>query len=328
MAGLESKIQAPGEVKEFHLNADNQEIYPKIAVIIPCYNEELTVGRVIEDFTKRLPDAEVYVFDNNSSDNTADISKSLGATVIREKRQGKGFVVQSMFNKITADIYIMMDGDDTYDLSGIEKAVSLIINDEADMVTGNRLKTYAEKSFRPLHSFGNKLVRFLINKLFHSNLKDVMTGYRIMNKAFVKNINITSGGFEVETEMTIKALKYNFVIKEMDIKYGERPEGSYSKLNTFRDGLLVLKTIFIIFKNYKPLVFFSTVSGLMMLISLLSGSIVVAEFMETKYITHVPLAIFSTGAMILCMILFVTGVILDSANRRFDELYNFIKNKV
>ena len=298
-----------------------------VTVIIPCYNEEVTIRKVIEDVKRYLPDATLCVFDNNSSDKTAEIARVAGATVIREKRQGKGFVVQSMFKKVDADIYVMVDGDDTYDLRDVATYVELIRQDEADMVTGNRLKTYAEKSFRPFHTFGNKLVRSLINRLFKANLKDIMTGYRIMNRALVKNINVTSAGFEVETEMTIKALKYGYVVKEVDIKYGERPEGSQSKLNTVKDGFLVLKTIFIIFKEYKPLIFFSGTALLLLFLSLLSGSVVIEEYLRTRYISRVPLAIFASGTMILSIIFFVTGVILDSVNRRFDELYSFIRSK-
>jgi glycosyltransferase involved in cell wall biosynthesis len=299
----------------------------KIAALIPCYNEELTIGKVISDLRTIIPEATIYVFDNNSTDRTAEIARSSGAFIIKEKRQGKGFVVQSMFNKVDADVYVMIDGDDTYDVSLVNSMIAMILNDKADMVVGNRLKTYTSKSFRPLHTFGNKLVRFLINKLFRSNLKDIMSGFRVMSSPFVKNINTVSSGFEVETEMSIKALKYGFVIKEVDVRYKERPEGSYSKLNTFKDGVLVLKTIFIIFKEYKPLLFFSSVSGIMLIISLLSGYIVVDEFLRTRYITHVPLAIFAAGTMILSIILFVTGIILDSVNRRFDEVYNFLRNK-
>jgi len=299
-----------------------------IAVIIPGYNEELTIGKVIKDFAKYLPDAKIYVFDNNSTDKTAEIAKSLGAVVVKEKRQGKGFVVQSMFNKIDAAIYVMADGDDTYDVSNIETLAAMIRDEEADMITGNRLKTYSRESFRPFHTFGNRLVRFLTNRLFKANLKDIMTGYRIMNRAFVKNINITSTGFEVETEMTIKALKYGYVIKEVDINYGERPAGSYSKLNTFKDGMLVLRTIFIIFKEFKPLIFFSSAALILFLISLLSGSVVIEEYLATRYIRRVPLAILASGTMILSLVSFVTGIILDSINRRFDELYNYIRNKV
>jgi len=305
---------------------DNR-INRKIAVIIPCYNEELTVGKVITDIRNTLPEADIFVFDNNSTDRTSEIARSLGAKVIKEKRQGKGFVVQSMFRKIDADIYVMVDGDDTYDISRITDMIEMVSTDNADMVVGNRLKTYTSQAFRPLHTLGNKLVRLLINKLFKSNLRDIMSGFRIMNRTFSKNINIMSSGFEVETEMSIKALKYGYVIKEMDINYRERPVGSISKLNTIKDGLLVLKTIFIIFKDYKPLLFFSVSSVILLVISLVSGFVVIKEFLETRYITHVPLAIFASGTMILSIILFVTGVILDSANRRFDEIYNFIRNK-
>ncbi len=299
-----------------------------IAVLIPCYNEELTIGNVIKEFAKYLPNTKVYVFDNNSTDRTVEIAKSLGAVVIKEKQQGKGFVIQSMFNKVDAGIYVMVDGDDTYDISAVGDMAEMIRNEEADMIAGNRLKTYSDRSFRPFHTFGNRLVRLLINRLFKANLKDIMTGYRIMNRAFVKNINITSAGFEVETEMTIKALKYGYVIKEIDIRYGERPAGSYSKLSTLRDGMLVLKTIFIIFKEYKPLIFFSSAALCLFIISLLSGSVVIEEYLATRYIRRVPLAIFATGTMILSLVSFVAGVILDSINRRFDELYNYIRNKV
>ena len=305
---------------------DNQ-INRKITVIIPCYNEELTIGKVITDIRNTLPEADILVFDNNSTDRTSEIAHSFGAIVVKEKRQGKGFVVQSMFKNVDADIYVMVDGDDTYDISKVNDMIDIIIGNDADMVVGNRLQTYTTQAFRPLHTFGNKLVRFLINNLFKSKLQDIMSGFRVMNRAIVKNINIMSSGFEVETEMSIKALKYGYVIKEMDINYSERPAGSISKLNTLKDGLLVLKTVFIIFKDYKPLVFFSTIAGMLLLISLLSGSVVIIEFLETRYITHVPLAIFASGTMILSIILFITGVILDSANRRFDEIYNFIKNK-
>jgi glycosyltransferase involved in cell wall biosynthesis len=299
----------------------------KIAAIIPCYNEELTIAKVITDLRNVLPEVNIYVFDNNSSDKTAEIAVSSGAVVIKEKRQGKGYVVQSMFSKVNADIYVMVDGDDTYDIRSVKEMIDLVAGDKADMVVGCRLKKHTGSAFRPLHTFGNKMVRFLINKLFKTHLTDIMTGFRVMNKAFIKNINIMSSGFEIETEMTIKALKYGYIIKEVDINYRERPEGSHSKLNTIRDGMLVLKTIFIIFKEYKPLIFFSAVSGIMLLISLLSGYVVVDEFLKTRYITHVPLAIFASGAMILSIILFITGIILDSVNRRFDELYNFIRNK-
>jgi glycosyltransferase involved in cell wall biosynthesis len=299
----------------------------KVATIIPCYNEELTIEKVLADVKRYLPEACIYVFDNNSTDSTSRIAKQCGAIVMKEKRQGKGFVVQSMFNEVDADIYIMVDGDDTYDLSRINEMVSMILDDEADMVVGNRLKDFTDKSFRPLHCFGNKLVRKIINNIFRADLKDIMSGLRVMNREFVKNINIMSAGFEVETEMTLKALKYNYVIKEVEVKYKGRPEGSHSKLNTFTDGFLVIKNIFLIFKDYRPLIFFSAASFILLLASFAAGSVVIQEFIETRYIKHVPLAIFASGSMILSIIFFVTGLIIDSTNRRFDELINFIRNK-
>lgn len=297
----------------------------RLAAVIPCYNEEITIGKVISDLKRYLPTAEIYVFDNNSTDRTAELAKTCGAKVIKEKRQGKGFVVQSMFHKVEADIYLIVDGDDTYELSSISEMISHVRNEEADMVVGNRLKTYTSKSFRPFHTFGNKLVRSLVNKLFRASLKDIMSGLRVMNRDFVKNINLSATGFEVETELSIKALKYNFIVRETDIQYRERPEGSFSKLSTFSDGLLVIKTIIMIFKDYKPLLFFSTMSFIFLIIALLAGFVVVQEFIETRYILHVPLAIFASGTMILSLIFFMTGIIADSVNRRFDELYNFIR---
>jgi len=305
----------------------------RIATIIPCYNEELTIARVIGDVRAVLPESEIYVFDNNSTDKTAEISRSLGAVVVKEKRQGKGYVVRAMFEKVDADCYIMVDGDDTYEVEGLRKFVGMVRNDEADMIIGCRLSNYTKKAFRPFHFIGNRLVRFLVNRLFRvksllrNGISDVMSGLRVMSRDFVKNINLTSSGFEVETEMIIKALKYGFVIREEEVAYRERPEGSESKLRTLSDGILVLKTILIIFRDYKPLLFFSLVSFFFLFVSILSGSVVVTEFMETHYIKRVPLAIFASGSMILSMIFCITGIILDSINRRFDELNSLIRIK-
>lgn len=298
-----------------------------IAVLLPCYNEEISIKEVISKIQSLLPQAAIYVFNNNSTDRTAEISRSQGAIVINEKRQGKGFVVQSMFKKIDADIYIMVDGDNTYDLSKIQKMIAMISNDEADVVVGRRFETDTQQSLRRFHAFGNKLIKYLINTLFRTKLKDVTSGLRVMNRTYVKNINIMASGFEVETEMTIKALRYGYLIKEVDINYKDRPHGSYSKLNTIKDGTRVLITILAIFKNYKPLLFFTFIALSFLLLSLISGSVVIGEYIRTKYIEHIPLAILSSGAMILSIVFFVSGVILDSINNRVDELYNFIKNK-
>ena len=297
----------------------------RCAVIIPCFNEEVTIGKVIQDVGTVLPHADIYVFDNNSTDRTVQIAEEAGVTVLREKRQGKGFVVQSMFSRVDADVYVMVDGDDTYDLQRLPEMVGMVERDEADMVVGGRLSNFTDKSFRPLHTFGNRLVVGLINRFFGGNLTDVMSGMRVMSRDFVKNINITSSGFEVETEMTIKALKHSNVIREVIISYKERPEGSFSKLNTFSDGILVLRTIFMIFKDYKPLLFFTALSLVFLALSLASGSVVINEFLETRFIRRVPLAILASGMMVLSMIFFITGVILDCTNRRFDELYHFVR---
>lgn len=300
---------------------------PRIAVVIPCFNEEVTIGKVISDCRRQLPDALIYVFDNNSTDRTAEIAAACGAAIVREKRQGKGFVVQGMFLRVEADVYVMVDGDDTYDLAMLPAIVEMVVRDEADMVVGNRLKTHDSSSFRPLHGFGNWLVSFLINRLFNARLNDIMSGFRVMSRSFAKNINLVASGFEVETEMSIKALKYRYVIKEVEIYYRERPPGSFSKLKTLSDGILVVKTVFMIFKDYKPFAFFGLVSLFLFMVSLGAGGVVVGEFLATRYIRHVPLAILASGSMILSFVVFMTGVVLDCANKRFDEICNYLRSR-
>jgi len=296
-------------------------------VMIPCHNEEITIEKVIHDVRELLPQAEIYVFDNNSTDRTAQKAEEAGAVVIREKRQGKGFVVQTMFSKVEASIYVMVDGDDTYDLRRLPEMVAAIEQDRADMVVGSRLDNCGSKAFRPLHSFGNRLVAWLTNKFFGGNQTDVMSGFRVMSREFVKSISLSATGFEIETELTIKALKLHAVIDEMAICYRARPQGSFSKLSTFRDGVLVVRTIFMICKDYKPFLFFSMIASCLCCLSLTAGSVVIAEFIETRYISHTPLAILASGLMILSFVFFITGLILDCTNRRFDELYNFIRLK-
>ena len=299
----------------------------RCAVMIPCYNEEVTVEKVIRDVRAALPEAQICVFDNNSTDRTAQLAEAAGAVVFREKRQGKGFVVQNMFSRVEAEVYVMVDGDDTYDLARLPEMVAAIEDDQADMLVGSRLENCAEKSFRPLHSFGNRLVAWLINRFFGGGLSDIMSGFRVMNREFVKSITLSATGFEVETELTVKALKLHAVIDEMPIAYRARPLGSFSKLSTLRDGSLVIRTIFMICKDYKPLLFFSGLACCLCVLSLASGAPVISEFLATRYIRHVPLAILASGLMILAMISFITGVILDCINRRLDEIYNFIRLK-
>ena len=229
---------------------------PKIAVLIPCYNESKTISKVVSDYKYALPTADIYVYDNNSKDDTDKIASEAGAIVRYERRQGKGNVIRTMFREIDADCYIMIDGDDTYPAENAAEMCRLVLEEKVDMVIGDRLSsTYFEENKRPFHNFGNSLVRGLINRLFHANVKDIMTGYRAFSKPFVKHFPVLSQGFEIETEMTIHALDKNFYIREVPVQYRDRPEGSVSKLNTYSDGAKVLMTIARLFGEYKPFLF-------------------------------------------------------------------------
>lgn len=295
----------------------------KIAVLIPCYNEELTVEKVIKDFKRELPEADIYVYDNNSKDKTAEIAKNAGAIVKHEYRQGKGNVVRTMFMDIDADIYVMVDGDDTYPAEEVHKLIKPIEEERADMVIGDRLTngTYQKENKRHFHEFGNNLVRKSINVLFNTKLKDIMTGYRVFNKKFVKNMPVLSPKFEIETEMSLHALDKKFTIEEIPIVYRDRPEGSTSKLNTIGDGIKVVKTIVKMFKDYKPLKFFGVIAGILFIIGLAFGIPVIVEFFKTRYITKVPTAVLATGIMILSVIIGQCGVILDTVVKHHRESY-------
>ena len=303
----------------------------KTAVLIPCYNEELTIEKVIKDFRKELPDADIYVYNNNSKDKTAEIAKRNGAIVKDEYRQGKGNVVRSMFYDIDADIYVMVDGDDTYPAEFVHKLIEPVVNGEADMAIGDRLSngTYQKENKRHFHEFGNNLVKKGINVLFKTNLKDIMTGYRVFSKKFVKNMPVMSPKFEIETEMSLYALDKKFIIKEIPIIYRDRPEGSQSKLNTVSDGMKVIKTIIKMFKNYKPLQFFTIIAVIIFLIGLIVGIPVLVEYFKTQYITKVPSAILASGLVTLSVIVGQCGVILDTVvkiNRENYEL-NLLRYK-
>lgn len=295
----------------------------KIAVLIPCYNEEQTIEKVIKDFKKELPESEIYVYDNNCKDNTSLIAKQNGAIVKHEYRQGKGNVVRSMFRDIDADIYVMTDGDDTYPAEEVHKLIQPIMNEQADMVIGDRLTngTYKKENKRHFHMLGNTMVRWAINTLFKSDLKDIMTGYRAFNKKFVKNIPIMSEKFEIETEMTLHALDKRFIIKEIPILYRDRPIGSTSKLNTLSDGFKVIKTIIKMFKDFKPRQFFWYISLIFAFLGILVGVPVITEYFETSYITKVPSAILATGIMIFAVIIAQCGSILDTVVKENRENY-------
>ncbi|WP_294381843.1 glycosyltransferase family 2 protein [uncultured Clostridium sp.] len=298
----------------------------KVAVLIPCYNEELTIGKVIKDFKRELPDANIYVYDNNSKDKTGEIATELGAVVIKENRQGKGNVVRSMFRDIDADIYIMVDGDDTYPAEAAKKLMQPIINNEADMVIGDRLSngTYAKENKRAFHNLGNNLVQGLIGLLFKNEIKDIMTGYRVFNRFFVKTMPVMSEGFQIETEMSIHALDKKFRLKEIPIEYRDRPNGSESKLNTFRDGYRVIKALIGLFKDYKPLIFFGLISSVSLILGLLVGIPVIIEFVLTNFITKVPSAILAVGFIVVSVVSLACGLILDTISataKRNYELY-------
>ena len=299
----------------------------KIAVLIPCYNESKTIEKVIKDYKKALPEADIYVYDNNSSDGTDEIAKSAGAIVKYEYRQGKGNVIRSMFRDIDADCYLMIDGDDTYPSENAREMCDLILNRKADMVIGDRLSsTYFTENKRPFHNLGNKMVRFLINKLFKNNVKDIMTGYRAFGYEFVKSFPVLSKGFEIETEMTIHAVDKGFNLIEVPVTYRDRPEGSVSKLNTYSDGLKVLKTIATLFKEYKPAAFFNILSILCLVISLILGIPVVVEYFNTGLVPRFPTLIVSGIALMGSLLLCTTGIILQVIAKKHKQLYELYLN--
>jgi glycosyltransferase involved in cell wall biosynthesis len=304
----------------------------KVAVLIPCYNEEKTIKKVVEDYRAVLPNAGIYVYNNNSTDRTVEIAQELaekdGSIYIRnEYLQGKGNVIRSMFRKIDADCYLMIDGDDTYPAEDAPKMVEYVLNGQADMVIGDRLSsTYFTENKRPFHNAGNVVVRRLINYLFKSNINDIMSGYRAFSKAFVKGFPILSQGFEIETEMTIHAVDKNFLLKEVPVKYRDRPMGSESKLNTFSDGIKVIKTIFRLFKEYKPFTFFGTAAFIFFAFA--SGLFipVFVEYLHTGLVAKFPSLIVS-GVLGTCSLLsFLVGVILDVEVKKHRQLYELLMN--
>lgn len=297
----------------------------KIAVLIPCYNESKTIEKVIKDYHKVLPEADIYVYDNNSSDGTDKIAKKAGAIVKYEYKQGKGNVIRAMFKDIDADCYLMIDGDDTYPNENAREMCDYILNNKADMVIGDRLSsTYFTENKRPFHNFGNKLVRGLINTLFKSNVRDIMTGYRAFSYAFVKTFPVLSKGFEIETEMTIHALDKNFLLREIPVEYRDRPKGSVSKLNTYSDGFKVLKTIGRLFKEYKPSAFFGIIGLLFFIISLCFGIPVFVEYFKTGLVPRFPTLIFSGFMLIISILMYVCGIILEVVVKKHRQLFEFI----
>lgn len=295
----------------------------KTAVLIPCYNEAQTIGKVVSDAKQALPDATVYVYDNNSTDLSAQIARDAGAIVRHEHMQGKGNVIRRMFREIDADCYLMVDGDDTYPLEKAPEMVHHVLRENADMVVGDRLSsTYFTENKRPFHNSGNALVRHAINRLFRCNIRDIMTGYRAFSYDFVKTFPVLSAGFEIETEMTIHAVTNNMQIANVVVEYRDRPEGSLSKLNTFPDGIRVLSTIFRLYRDYKPMGFFTLIAGILTLLAVWFAVPVFVEYWQTGLVPRFPTLFVCGFTLIAALQSFFTGVILSVmavSNRRTFE---------
>lgn len=297
----------------------------KIAVLIPCYNEAQTIEKVVKEFKQELPEAIIYVYDNNSKDGTDDIARAAGAVVRYEHQQGKGNVVRRMFQEIEAECYLMADGDDTYPAESARALVNHVLNEQADMVVGDRLSsTYFEENKRPFHNFGNSIVRWSINTIFKSGIKDVMTGYRAFSYRFVKSFPVVSKGFEIETEMTIHAVTKNMYVVNEVVGYRDRPGGSESKLNTVSDGIKVIFTIFNLFRNYKPMQFFSLLALLLIIVSAaVFIPLVLVPFWQTGLVERFPTLIVCGFVAIAALLSFFNGMVLDAIMQQERREYEF-----
>lgn len=310
--------------KKYKIIKYGEKTMDKIAVLIPCYNEALTINKVVSDWKQELPDATIYVYDNNSTDGTAEIAKSAGAVVRHEYAQGKGNVIRRMFRDIDAQVYIMVDGDDTYPANCAKEMVSLVLKKDADMVIGDRLSsTYFTENKRPFHNFGNDLVRKTINHLFHTKIKDIMTGCRAFSYQFVKTFPVLSKGFEIETEMTIHAIDKNMRMETVIVDYKDRPDGSESKLNTFSDGFKVIKTLAKLYKNYKPLAFFGTFSLILMLIAIILFIPVLVAYIKTGQVERFPTLITSGFIALAAIESFFAGLILNTTVEKDKQNFEF-----
>jgi len=284
----------------------------KIAVLIPCYNEGTTIGKVVVDFRSELPEADIYVYDNNSTDDTVEKAKKAGAIIGYERRQGKGNVVRRMLREIDADCYILVDGDDTYPVENAREMARMVLEEKTDMVIGDRLSaTYFEENKRPLHDSGNRLVRSIINRIFHSDVKDIMTGYRAMSRRLVETLPLLSEGFEIETEMTIMALDSGLDIRHIPVQYRDRPDGSVSKLNTITDGCRILLTILKLYRDYQPLRFFSMIAALLVVIATIVLIPVLTEYFQTGLVPRYPTLIVCGFVILFAMMMWVCGIVLE-----------------
>ena len=301
----------------------------KIAVLIPCYNEEKTISKVVKDVKDALPEATVYVYDNNSKDRTVELATEAGAVVRYERKQGKGNVIRRMFREIDAQCYLMIDGDDTYPLDCAKELVDKVLGDGADMVVGDRLSsTYFTENKRPFHNFGNSLMRFCINRLFRSDIQDIMTGYRAFSYEFVKTFPVISKGFEIETEMTIHAVNYHMQVDNVVVQYRDRPEGSESKLNTYRDGLKVIMKMLQLYKNYKPLKFFGGITLFLVLIAAVLFVPIVGTYFATGLVPRFPTLIVCGFVVLVAMQSFFTGMMLDVMVAKDRRDFEYRLNRV
>lgn len=299
---------------------------PSIAVVIPCYQEAQTIGKVVADFRRELPAAAIYVYDNNCTDGTAEIAAKAGAVVRREKRQGKGFVVAAMFEQIDEDILVMVDGDDTYEAGHVHQLLEPVRRGDADMTVATRLSSHGEHSFRPLHVAGNQAVCGIINWMFKAQVTDIFSGYRVFTREAARQIPVTTRGFDIETELTLQALYRGQVIKELPAPYRARPEGSFSKLNTFSDGLRVLLRLFLMVKSYKPLTFFGGLALVLFALGLAAGIMPIYDFIAFHYVYHTPSAILAAALVMLAFFSLGLGLILNSINLRLLELEKLVVN--
>lgn len=317
---------ARADIQQPKVAADEaQSPAPVIAVLIPCYNEELTIGQVVADIRNALPDAVIYVYDNNSADKTAEIARAAGAVVKFERKQGKGYVLQRMFREIDADVYLMIDGDSTYPAAQALEILEPVMNGDADMVIGSRLMAVSESEFKKLNRLGNVIFLRTINSIFKVELTDILSGYRAFNRKFIKCMPLLAGGFETETEMTIKALAQGYRIVEVPVNLTNRPEGSHSKIRIFRDGSLILKMIFTLFRDYKPLTFFGGIGFFLMVVGLGLGAFVAYEFLESGLVLRFPTAILAVGLELAGLLSLTAGMILHTIARRSREIEHSIQ---
>jgi len=292
---------------------------PSVAVLVPCYNEEAAIGLVVAQFRAALPEATIYVYDNNSRDRTADVAREAGAVVRRERRQGKGNVVRRMFADIEADAYVLVDGDATYHAASAPAMISALWSEGADMVVGCRRHELAD-AYRPGHQFGNAMLTGFVARLFGRSFTDILSGYRVFSRRFVKSFPALSTGFETETELTVHALQLRMPVVEIETPYGARPQGSVSKLSTYRDGWRILRLILALYRHERPLAFFSTLGSVLVLLALTLGVPVVMDWLATGLVPRIPTAILSTGIMLVAMLCFAVGLILQTVTRGRHEL--------